>query len=214
MYRGIVRMIDFTSGYTPILVKYKPWYSKYLHDGTHDNYLEPHNIIRNNLNYNKPRECPHCGSNHRSMQIEGYDYYCFICGWRESELFNGRLNNFLKFIERLENKNGKPRLRSSLESQKLINHRNDYNKHRLERIEHTKIYNLTHKEHRKEYKHQYYLDNKERINMLAKEWAKNHPEIIKEKRKERHSNNLESERKYKRDWARLNRAKQKELQEA
>lgn len=49
-------------------------------------------MFHDKLDETEPRRCPHCGSNHASLMVERYDYYCFICGWRESEFFNHRLN--------------------------------------------------------------------------------------------------------------------------
>lgn len=37
------------------------------------------------LDRKHPYVCPHCNSNHCSLQREGADLYCFVCGWRDGE---------------------------------------------------------------------------------------------------------------------------------
>jgi len=111
------------------------------------------------LDISRPKICPHCNGNHAGLQGEGFDLYCFSCGWREAAYFNNKLFRFIKWIEKREKKYGSPIL--------LTNH---------ETIVKAREYKFRqgYKEALKIYQKKYREDNLERLRLKENEYVANH----------------------------------------
>ena len=159
--------------------KYKPYYLPYASDIPYeDNSPKRKSEIWNPL---RPHICPHCRGNNARLQREANHLYCIVCGWRESEFFNPRLKKFVRWIERLEKKNGTPMLISDKEKEGYI-HKVDLPTDKTERERVLHLANVKRDYQRnndrvKAYRETYYADDEHR--KARKEYMKRYNETHK-----------------------------------
>lgn len=162
-----------------------------------------------------PHRCPQCHNNSASIQREGRDIYCLLCGWRDSEHYNEKLNARIKWLEFKEKLYGKPLLLSNREKDLLRRKSENYLRHRESILLKSKqsLENESEIERaiRKEYKHQYYLDNKVELAERGKQYAKENKEKLKEYGRQYRLNHTDKNREYQRNWARKQREEKKAL---
>jgi hypothetical protein len=121
---------------------------------------------RESLDELNPYVCPHCGSNHCSIQRERNDIYCFICGWRDPEYYNVKLNRLIEWLNIREKEIGSPVLLSDKE-RKIAEYKSERYQLNKESIDaKSAIYNSNHIEAVREYKRIWKANNTKKRKML------------------------------------------------
>lgn len=122
-------------------------------------------VFHETLDPSNPTICPHCNGNNARLLKEGRDLYCLICGWRESQYFNEKLNNLIKWLIGRERRFGAPILLSDSETPR--------NSREVEKVKLRK-YRNNHKDDAREYNKRYREEHSERLKEKARLYYQSH----------------------------------------